>query len=117
MRPVTEAHGPIHGTLHWVQPRRIRGWAYVPARPSEHARIDVYLDGVLVAATAASMPSEKLAARGVGQGDHAFLATPSVPLPMTEWHRVAVVATGALGERLELKISPAQPLQTGAAPA
>lgn len=92
----------LQGALYWINPERVRGWAYAADRPQEAVRVDIRLDGALVATTIAALPFEKLAPPGV-IGDHVFLATPSEKLPVMQPARLRVIATSSSGEVLELR--------------
>jgi hypothetical protein len=102
----------LSGGLHWVQPHRLSGWAFAPARPHDHLCIEIRLDGALIATTEASQRLDPLVQSGV-TSDHGFMVDTDTALPIDELDRIEVEAIAATGERLRLcppatKIGPAR---------
>ena len=83
----------------------------MPARPQDHVRIEVRLDGALVGATEASLRLDPLV-QSDAAGDHGFMVDTKVLLPLDELDRVEAEAIAATGERLRLR-----PPRTDAKPA
>jgi hypothetical protein len=107
---------PLQGFLQGFQPDRIRGWAYMPARPDDHMRIEVRLDGELVTQTIASMQFPDLQKNNVGKGDHGFLINLKQDLPVDQAERVKVIAIGPDGTRRVLQMSTAARARAAASP-
>ena len=91
------AFGPVH-------PFQVRGWAYDSEDPASSLEIEVRLDGQRIGTTMADVGTED---QGL-PGHHGFiLATPQV-LPITELHRLTVMARGSGGQtrRLDHAVPP-----------
>jgi hypothetical protein len=94
---VTEAaaKSDVEARVEVVEPGYVVGWAWVPARPAEPPRLDVYVDRLLLGSVAADQPREDLVHLGAG-GRHGF----SFPLPSHlrdgRQHTVVVCPAGRL---------------------
>jgi hypothetical protein len=95
----------VQGYLQTLQPTKLRGWAFVRARPDEHLKIEVRLDGQLVTETLASAYFEDLEQHNIGKGDHGFLIRPKQELPVDQPGRVQVIALSGDGLRRVLELS------------
>jgi hypothetical protein len=99
----------LRGGLHWIMPRKLSGWAICPARPHDHLRVEVRLDGVLIATTRACQRLDPLTEIGIKAGDHGFLVETAAPLPADEPERLEVMAFTAEGASLELRLPHSAP--------
>jgi hypothetical protein len=99
----------VKGGLHWIMPRKLSGWAICPARPHDHLRIEVRLDGALIATTTASQRLDPLTEIGTKAGDHGFLVETASALPVDEPERLEVTAFTADGATLELRLPHSAP--------
>jgi hypothetical protein len=99
---IAAKHRPLQGALRSIEPGRIRGWAFAPEAPDEHLRIDVLVDGIVAGTTTASLHADRLAARGIGAGDHSFTYTAATELPVEARDRLEVRAYAANGQSLVL---------------
>ncbi len=99
----------LKGGLHWIMPRKLSGWAICPARPHDHLRVEVRLDGVLIATTRASQRLDPLTEVGIKAGDHGFLVETTTPLPPDEPERLEVTAFADDGASLELRLPHSAP--------
>jgi hypothetical protein len=62
----------IRGIIGIFRPSEIKGWAYDPAHPDEHRKVEVVTNGRSVATTQADLFRQDLQAAGYGRGYHAF---------------------------------------------
>ncbi len=99
----------LKGGLHWIMPRKLSGWAICPGRPHDHLRIEVRLDGALIATTRASQRLDPLTEIGIKAGDHGFLVETTAPLPADEPERLEVTAFTTDGASLELRLPHSAP--------
>jgi hypothetical protein len=106
----------VQGYLQTLQPTKLRGWAYMRARPDEHLKIEVRLDGHLVTETIASTYFEDLEQHNIGKGDHGFLIRPRLELPVEQPGRVQVIALSSEGHRRVLELSSTAKARTAGAP-
>jgi hypothetical protein len=97
--------GPVQGFLQAFQPHKLRGWAWLPAQPEEHLRIEVHVDGAVVVHTTAAMHFADLEKHQIGKGDHGFLINLRAALPADQPERVAVIAIAPDGTRRVLQLS------------
>jgi hypothetical protein len=112
--------GPVQGFLQAFQPHKLRGWAWFPAQPEEHLRIEVHVDGAVVVHTTAAMHFADLEKHQIGRGDHGFLINLRAALPVDQPERVSVIAIARDGARRVLQLSAgarARMTPTEAAPA
>jgi hypothetical protein len=94
----------LWGGLRILQPRRVSGWAFAPRLPEEHLRIELRIDGAVVATEVACQNAAYLAQSGVCAADHGFSIATEERLPVEAPERIEVTAIGSTGERLRLAL-------------
>jgi hypothetical protein len=94
----------LWGGLRILQPRRVSGWAFAPRLPKEHLRIELRIDGAVVATEVASQAAAYLAQSGICPADHGFSIATEQRLPVEAPERIEVTAIGSTGERLRLAL-------------
>jgi hypothetical protein len=98
---VEKLQGPaarLEGFVDALDGGRLFGWAWDRLHPQERLRIEVSVDGEVVAEATADQARPDLRAGGIGDGEHAFeVAVPEGATPVA-------VAISSTGERIELKV-------------
>jgi len=93
----------LQGRVDAVEGRRLYGWVWNRARPTERLLIRITLNGASIASTTADMPRVDLRRNGIGDGGHAF----EVELPDSVGQDTADLAVAAIapstGEELVLQ--------------
>ena len=100
----TEAPSQIQGRLDAIEGRRLFGWVWDRAYPSERLLVRILLEGRMVVSATADLPRVDLRRNGIGDGGHAFEvelpeALAGVTASLTV---VAVSATDRRGDRPSL---------------
>ena len=98
---VEKLQGPaarLEGYVDALDGGRLFGWAWDRLHPQERLRIEISVDGSVVAEATADQARPDLRAGGIGDGQHAFeVAVPEGASPI-------VAAVSSTGERIELKM-------------
>lgn len=68
----TPTAAQIQGRLDAIEGRRLFGWVWDRARPTERVQVRILLGGRTVVSAAADMPRVDLRRNGIGDGVHAF---------------------------------------------
>ncbi len=84
------------GYVEVVAADRVLGWAWDPSRPDARLRVELRLDGAVLAEGLADRPRDDLAAGGIGDGAHAF-SLPVDPAHRDRGAELSVLAHGADG--------------------
>lgn len=92
------AFGPVH-------PYHISGWAYDPDDPAHPVEVEVRLDDTALGVATANLPTDDPRA-GAGSGRCGFALETRQLLPITEPHRLRVLATGRSGQVVALAHAP-----------
>ncbi|RDI58815.1 hypothetical protein [Microvirga subterranea] len=66
------AASQIHGRLDAIEGRRLFGWVWDSARPTERLLIRILLEGRMICSATADLPRVDLRRNGIGDGGHAF---------------------------------------------
>lgn len=70
----------LHGKLERVGEGKLFGWVRDRARPDEHVRVEILIDGQLAAVTVANRFRRDLLQAGIGSGTHGFaVSLPALP--------------------------------------
>ena len=94
----------IKGVIGIFRPSEIKGWAFDPALPDEHLRVEVVSNGRSVATTQANLFRKDLQAAGFGNGFHAFELVLREKLPTDQPDAVKVYAHSSSGRRARLPL-------------
>lgn len=86
--------GPLEGWVDRISGRWLGGWARDPEHPHLSVRLDVLLDGRLVARAVANRYRGDLEALGMGFGQHGFEVEFSKPVAMADRIRITVRRSG-----------------------
>lgn len=103
---VEKLQGPaarLEGFVDALDGGRLFGWAWDRLHPQERMRIEVTIDGTVVANATADQPRPDLRANSIGDGQHAFeveLAGAAAELA----EPIVVAVSPSTGERLVLKM-------------
>lgn len=68
----TPANSQIQGRLDAIEGRRLFGWVWDRARPTERLLVRILLEGRMVVSGTADLPRIDLRRNGIGDGGHAF---------------------------------------------
>ncbi|MCR6631653.1 MAG: hypothetical protein NVV74_17300 [Magnetospirillum sp.] len=99
---IEKLQGPaarLEGFIDALDGGRLFGWAWDRLHPQERLRIDVSIDGAVVASTTADQLRPDLRASGIGDGQHAF----EVEVPEGASPTVVAISPST-GERLDLRM-------------
>jgi hypothetical protein len=91
------------GTLDFVGPNRIEGWAWDRRRPQEPVSVDIYDGATLLATVVADKHRADLSKVGKGDGKHGFKIDTPPGLRDGKEHSIRAVVSGT---QTELKKSP-----------
>ncbi|WP_114944109.1 hypothetical protein [Microvirga calopogonii] len=70
--PEPPAGPQLQGRVDAIEGRRLYGWVWDRARPTERLHVRITLDGETIASTTADMPRVDLRRNGIGDGGYAF---------------------------------------------
>jgi hypothetical protein len=94
-----DAQGPapdVRGMVDNITHDRLYGWVHDAANPGSRLKVDLKLDGKILASTFADLPRPDLAQNGIGDGCHAF-EFPLTPQQMARLAAFTLVATTSSG--------------------
>ena len=95
---VTVADGRVESAGNGV----ITGWAWSPAEPKVRVRVDVWVDGRIVASGLADRPAPGLKKVGIGDGRHAFAIELPEELAREDRELAVAVRVAGVAERLTM---------------
>ena len=103
----TEAPSQIQGRLDAIEGRRLFGWVWDRAYPSERLLVRILLEGRMVASATADLARVDLRRNGIGDGGHAFEVELPEALAGVTASLTVVAVSPATGEETVLR-SPSQ---------
>jgi hypothetical protein len=107
---VTSEQAPvprIQGRLDAIEGRRLYGWVWDPALPTERLLIRILLEGRMVASATADLPRVDLRRNGIGDGGYAFKVELAESLANVSDSLTVVAVSSSTGEEIILQ-SPSQ---------
>jgi glycosyltransferase involved in cell wall biosynthesis len=104
--------GPLRGNVEVADRRIIAGWAMLESHPDVPVRLEVMVNGVVVAEVLAKQYRRDLEAAGIGDGRHAFRLQLPQPLDPYAAHEIVVrrAVDGRELERCPVTVAPAASL-------
>ena len=103
----TEAPSQIQGRLDAIEGRRLFGWVWDRAYPSERLLVRILLEGRMVVSATADLPRVDLRRNGIGDGGHAFEVELPEALAGVTASLTVVAVSATTGEEIVLR-SPSQ---------
>ncbi|WP_457093889.1 hypothetical protein [Microvirga sp. P5_D2] len=97
----------IQGRLDAIEGRRLYGWVWDPALPTERLLIRILLEGRMVASATADLPRVDLRRNGIGDGGYAFEVELAESLANVSDSLTVVAVSSSTGEEIILQ-SPTQ---------
>lgn len=82
----------VEGRLEAVLDGYVRGWAWIPSDPHRCVRVQIAVDGAVVASGVADLYWPRLQSAGIGDGAHGFEVMLPPPLSDGGTHTVCALA-------------------------